>query len=157
MKPLRCTVRGCEAALQREGQVYRCERGHSFDVARAGYVNLLQPTDKRSQAPGDSAEAVAARVRLLELGVDAELVAASLEWLAGLGLHGGSRLADVGAGIGTWLGAWSAAGEYEAFGVDLSSRCAEAAAKRHKMRRGWWRTRTMDCRSRTGRWMCCCR
>ena len=29
-----------------------CPRGHAFDVARSGYVNLLQPQDRRS--PGQS-------------------------------------------------------------------------------------------------------
>ena len=37
-----------------------CPRGHSFDVARSGYINLLQPQERRSRNPGDSADAVAA-------------------------------------------------------------------------------------------------
>ena len=40
----------------------------AFDVARSGYVNLLQPQDKRSKTPGDTPEAVAARRRFLDRG-----------------------------------------------------------------------------------------
>src|SRR5947199_10671655 len=66
---LLCTVRECRAALVREERRAVCERGHSFDVARSGYLNLLQPQDRRSRHPGDSAEAVAARRRVIERGL----------------------------------------------------------------------------------------
>ena len=46
-----------------------CAAGHAFDVARSGYLSLLQPQDRRSRAPGDSKESVAARARLLEAGI----------------------------------------------------------------------------------------
>lgn len=36
---LRCP--NCHAELKREGKAFRCRNGHSFDVARQGYVNLL--------------------------------------------------------------------------------------------------------------------
>jgi len=63
---LLCTVRECRAPLAREAERVVCERGHSFDVARSGYINLLQPQDRRAKSPGDSAEVVAARRRFLE-------------------------------------------------------------------------------------------
>ena len=48
---LRCTVRGCGRALSKEERRWVCEQKHSFDIARAGYVNLLQPQDKKALAP----------------------------------------------------------------------------------------------------------
>lgn len=33
----------CAAPLAREGNIYRCPGGHSYDVARSGYVHLLPP------------------------------------------------------------------------------------------------------------------
>ena len=42
-----------------------CQHGHTFDVARQGYVNLLSPKDKRSKDPGDSKEMVYARAAFL--------------------------------------------------------------------------------------------
>lgn len=35
----------CEAPMVREGNAYRCPAGHSFDVAREGYVNLVGKGD----------------------------------------------------------------------------------------------------------------
>ena len=40
----------CGAALGEASGALRCERGHSFDLAREGYVNLLtgsRPVDAR--------------------------------------------------------------------------------------------------------------
>ena len=51
--------------LSRDGNSWRCEAGHSFDVARQGYVHLLPVQKKRSRDPGDSKEMVAARQRFL--------------------------------------------------------------------------------------------
>jgi 23S rRNA (guanine745-N1)-methyltransferase len=47
---------------------WRCANGHSFDNARQGYVHLLPVQNKRSLAPGDSKEMVAARQRFLSAG-----------------------------------------------------------------------------------------
>ncbi|MGH9695411.1 MAG: putative RNA methyltransferase, partial [Bryobacteraceae bacterium] len=48
-----------------------CARRHSFDIARSGYINLLQPQDRRSKQPGDTKAAIAARRRLHDRGVTA--------------------------------------------------------------------------------------
>ncbi|GEN29164.1 23S rRNA (guanine(745)-N(1))-methyltransferase [Halovibrio variabilis] len=54
--------------LELEGSVWRCAMGHSFDIARQGYVNLLPVQQKRSHDPGDSKAMVAARQRFLNAG-----------------------------------------------------------------------------------------
>lgn len=51
MAELICPV--CGGRLTRGAAVWRCEKGHSFDVARQGYVNLLPVTQKHSRQPGD--------------------------------------------------------------------------------------------------------
>ena len=48
--------------------VWRCSDGHSFDIAKQGYVNLLPVQQKRSHDPGDSKAMVAARQRFLDAG-----------------------------------------------------------------------------------------
>jgi 23S rRNA (guanine745-N1)-methyltransferase len=98
--PLACTVRGCGARLTRTANTWRCEAGHTFDVARQGYVNLLQPQDRRSSDAGDSAEAVAARARSLERGHGTELFDALLELIRTLGLGPGHVVAELGCGTG---------------------------------------------------------
>lgn len=47
---------------------WSCANGHSFDNARQGYVHLLPVQNKRSLAPGDGKEMVAARQRFLSVG-----------------------------------------------------------------------------------------
>src|SRR5258708_25509325 len=76
---LLCTVRDCRQPLVEHERQLVCTRGHSFDLARSGYGNLLQPQDRRSLNPGDSREAVAARRRFLDSGHAAELLRATVE------------------------------------------------------------------------------
>ena len=113
---LLCTVRTCHLPLRREAKRFVCERGHAFDVARSGYVNLLQPNERRSRAPGDTAEAVAARGRIWS--------AAAMPPLS----VPGNTILDVGCGDGTWLSSIEAP---ERVGIDISVPAIEAAAKRH--------------------------
>jgi len=112
---LLCTVRTCHEPLRHEARRYVCPRGHSFDVARSGYVNLLQPNERRSRAPGDSAEAVAARRRVWSAAA-----------LPPLPVRGGTVL-DIGCGDGYWL---SRVDAKERAGIDISVPAIEAAAKR---------------------------
>ncbi len=58
----------CGGPLMQLGNVLRCPKGHSFDVAKEGYIHLLPVQNKRTKAPGDSKEMVAARARFLEEG-----------------------------------------------------------------------------------------
>ena len=63
---LRCPI--CQGSLAEQGKSLVCERNHSFDVARQGYVNLLPPQMKHSKNPGDTRDMVAARRAFLKLG-----------------------------------------------------------------------------------------
>src|SRR3990172_3931451 len=98
---LLCPVRGCRRPLARQERRLACPRRHSFDVARSGYVNLLQPQEKRSRQPGDTAAAVSARRRLHDRGVTRPL----LEGIAGmLGATPDDVVLDAGCGDGFYLG-----------------------------------------------------
>ena len=66
---LLCPVRDCRLPLARAERRLTCPNTHSFDVARSGYINLLQPQDRRSKRPGDTPAAVQSRRRLHDLGV----------------------------------------------------------------------------------------
>ena len=79
-----------------------CARGHAFDIARSGYVNLLQPQERRSLNPGDSEEAVAARRRFLDRG-HAEPLLNAIRVVAGAP----ARILDAGCGEGYYLDASS--------------------------------------------------
>lgn len=123
MVTLLCTVRDCRAPLARETDRVICERGHSFDVARSGYINLLQPQDRRAKNPGDSAEVVAARRRFL----DRYAVPLDLSRLPTP-----SSLLDTGCGEGHYLAEARSQFDCEAHGVDISVPAIDAAARAHR-------------------------
>lgn len=118
-----CPVRGCGARLERRERSWVCSRGHSFDIARSGYCNLLQPQDRKSKSPGDPREAAMARRRFLEAGHGDFLLQALREEIRGATL-------DVGCGEGWFLGSLAREREMEAHGVDLSVPAIELAARR---------------------------
>lgn len=126
---LLCTVRACRAPLHREERLFRCANGHAFDVARSGYVNLVQPQDRRSRAPGDTPEAAAARRRFLDAGHGQPLTDAIVSLLP---LRERSRLLDAGCGEGHHLGAFRRAYGVDACGIDISVPAIDLAARRHR-------------------------
>ncbi len=127
---LRCPVRGCGRRLATSSRTWRCEAGHSFDVARSGYVNLLQPQDRRSQEAGDSRAAVLARERLAALGLGRTLERAILELAADLDLGPAEAVLDAGSGPGFLLSAFVRERGVEGWGVDLSVHALERASRR---------------------------
>lgn len=64
MLEIRCPI--CSGALYQGSHVWTCPQGHSFDVARQGYVNLLPVTQKHALHPGDTREQVTARRAFLD-------------------------------------------------------------------------------------------
>src|SRR5690625_5823621 len=54
--------------LLREPSRWCCPQGHSFDIARQGYVNLLPAQFKRAKEPGDSKAMETARQHFLARG-----------------------------------------------------------------------------------------
>jgi 23S rRNA (guanine745-N1)-methyltransferase len=126
---LLCTVRGCALPLERVERSLRCGNNHSFDFARSGYVNLLQPQDRRSLRPGDRKEALLARRSLLEQGYAAPLFDYLLSFAAGLGPA--ASVLDVGCGEGSHLGRLASRLDIECSGVDISADAIELAARRY--------------------------
>src|SRR5690606_6437764 len=100
------------------------------DVARSGYVNLLQPQDRRSRAPGDSTEAVEARARLVSAGVGRALFDAVAARASALELGACPVVADLGSGTGDALGALASVRPLNGVGIDLSVAAAGHAARR---------------------------
>ena len=123
-----CSVRDCRMPLSRRERSFICERGHLFDVSRSGYLNLLQPQERRSKNPGDTLEAVAARRRLHDRGVTAHLFHA----IAGLASATPTDVAlDVGCGDGFYLGKLAEASRFSGHGVDISIPAIDSAARRY--------------------------
>lgn len=133
MKSLFCCP-VCGAELDRGERAYTCPGGHSFDIAREGYVHLLPANRMHSKAPGDDKGMAAARSRFLNGGYYSHLRQA----LCGLALeYGGDAGAvlDSGCGEGYYTQgvyqALSGAGQAPSLaGIDISKFCLRRAAKR---------------------------
>ncbi len=126
---LLCPVRSCHAPLAPEERRFVCAHAHSFDVARSGYLNLLQPQDRKSKNPGDTNEAALARRRFLDRGLVEPLTQAIVALLP---LGTGQTLLEAGCGEGHHLAAFRRAYAAEAHGTDISVPAIELAARRHR-------------------------
>ena len=111
---LLCPVRDCHLALVREERRLFCARGHSFDVARSGYINLLQPQDRRSKQPGDTAAAVAGRRRLHDRGITAPLLRSIAELARA---QATDVVLDAGCGDGFYLGSLAGGSGFDAHDI----------------------------------------
>jgi 23S rRNA (guanine745-N1)-methyltransferase len=125
---LRCAVRGCREHLQKDQNRLHCSKGHSFDIARSGYINLLQPQDRRARNPGDTAEAIAARRRLHDKGITEPLRQAIARILAATSED---TILDAGCGDGFYLGTLRRETSCSAHGIDISIPAIDAAARRY--------------------------
>jgi len=125
---LLCAVRDCHLPLMREERRVFCPRGHSCDVARSGYINLLQPQDRRSKTPGDTAEAVGARRRLHDRGVTTPILQSIGEILEP---SIDDVVLDAGCGEGFYLGSLALQSGFRSYGIDISVPAIDAAARRY--------------------------
>ena len=98
---LRCPV--CSGPLVAASRTLHCERGHSFDVARPGYVGLKLP--RRRPVTGDDAAMVAARAAVLEAEHFAPLTTALVSAAVDTTAEDARVVLDVGAGTGHHLAA----------------------------------------------------
>jgi 23S rRNA (guanine745-N1)-methyltransferase len=118
---VRCPL--CAAEFTVAGRSLRCVSGHTYDLAKQGYVNLL------GQSGGDSKEMVAARAEFLASGHYtplASLVASE----AARDLPRDGLVVDAGCGTGYYLGAvLSRAPAATGLGMDTSVFALRRAAK----------------------------
>ncbi|ANY07715.1 putative RNA methyltransferase [Pseudonocardia sp. HH130630-07] len=117
--------------LARDGRSLRCPIGHSFDIARHGYVSLLRG-DRRHRHLGDDPAMVAARDRFLSAGHYRPLVSTVTAFAVE---HAGPAepvVLDLAAGTGHHLAAVvDAVPGARGLAVDLSGAALRRAARVH--------------------------
>lgn len=122
---LRCPHCGAQLGPDRAGDAVRCGDGHTFDVARQGYLSLL--VGQGTPHAGDTAEMVAARERFLGAG-HFEPLAEALAQAVGRAAY----VVDVGAGTGWYLArvldGWPGA---RGLALDLSKPALRRAGRAH--------------------------
>ncbi len=118
----------CRAVLRANGRSLRCASGHTYDMARSGYVNLLPPGRKSNARSGDPDSMVRARREFLSGGYYDRYVREAASLAAPF--FGGGVMLDAACGEGhhTLILAESLRPAL-AVGIDASKKAADAAAK----------------------------
>lgn len=119
----------CGLGLCREDRTYKCEKGHCFDAAKEGYVNLLM-SNKSGEMSGDDKEMVSARTRFLEGGYYSPLRDKITELIKRYS-PSAQTLLDAGCGEGYYTSAYAEKVPVTA-GVDISKAAVRHAAKKCK-------------------------
>ena len=126
----------CGGPLDRGPSAYSCPAGHSFDLAREGYVHLLPANRMHSKMPGDDKGMAAARAAFLSKDYYAPLRDALCS-IALANTGPAPSVLDTGCGEGYYT-----SGVYQALrragrsvtlaGTDISKAILRRAAKREK-------------------------
>ena len=131
---LRCPV--CGGALMPLGTSLRCPQGHSYDMAKEGYVNLLAIQKRHAADPGDGKAMVRARRAFLQAGYYAPFQKALAELCLEYAPEcGETHLLDAGCGEGAYTqGSAQALAEPgkapHIAAIDISRDSAKAVARR---------------------------
>ena len=80
-----------------------CSNGHSFDISRQGYVNLLGAQDKRSRDPGDGKSMITARRNFLDGGYYQPIAARLSQLVEPFLATEDALVTDAGCGEGYYL------------------------------------------------------
>ncbi|GAB7183159.1 methyltransferase domain-containing protein [Kitasatospora sp. Ki12] len=129
----------CAQDLTRHDRSLRCPSGHSFDLAKQGYVSLL--AGDAHTGTGDTAGMVAARSDFLAAGhyrpiadalAEAAAAATAGDRAGGPAAESGGLVADLGAGTGHYLAhVLDALPDRVGAALDISKYALRRAAKAH--------------------------
>ena len=124
----------CHAPLRQEEKRFVCPKGHMFDRAASGYVNLAMDQSSSAKRHGDDKRMIRARTEFLSGGAYRCLSDALVEVSAPL-LRDGEAFLDAGCGEGHYTALLAERLRAEGkrctlMGVDVSKEALTAAAKR---------------------------
>ena len=124
----------CRSPLQQEEKRYRCPRGHMFDRAASGYVNLAMNQASSAKRHGDDKRMIRARTEFLSTGAYRCLSDKLIDISSGL-LSNGESFLDAGCGEGHYTALLAQRLNEEKkrctlMGIDVSKEALTAAEKR---------------------------
>lgn len=130
----------CRAMLSRDDRRWCCPDGHSFDIAKEGYLHLLPVQKKKSRAPGDDKQMVSSRSRFLNNGHYqrvSDAINLKARQLSLKQLSDTVAIIDAGCGEGYYSTRLHQSLQEqhintELIGVDISKPACRAAAKRSR-------------------------
>ena len=128
----------CKQHFSRRDHSLVCPEGHSFDIARRGYVNLLRPGKVGAVRHGDDRLMVDARRAFLDAGFYAPLRDAVTDIVCAMAPSGSAiTVLDAGCGEGYYTAAVKRALEsmgtaVSAYGIDVSRDALNACAVRDR-------------------------
>ncbi|MDO3645349.1 putative RNA methyltransferase [Nocardia mangyaensis] len=120
----------CGHDLHTRERVLRCDGGHSFDIARQGYVGLL--TGASTKMTGDTADMLDARAAFQGTGHFAPIARAAARACTDGAQTEGNAFLEVGAGTGYYLAeVLDAVPDALGIALDVSKPAARRAARAH--------------------------
>lgn len=129
----------CSEKLFPKERGVSCEKGHSFDKAKEGYINLLLANHKRKLDPGDNKEMINAREEFLLQGYYdflIELIISQVQTLQSMHFADSTimNLLDVGCGSGFYTRKiQNAISDISIVGLDISKNAIVKASKKDKI------------------------
>ncbi len=137
---LRCPI--CSGVMQRIDKTIKCEKGHSFDIAKSGYVNMLPPGKESNAHTGDEREMVRARVNFLAKEYYSEISRTLASIISEYGNFSAEEITVCDMGCGEGSHTCRIAGELcriternvMVLGFDASKYAAECASKLSRAR-----------------------
>lgn len=127
MNSIICPV--CAEELKEDGRSLRCEKGHCFDRAKEGYVNLIAGARKNGSLIGDNKDMAVSRRSFLEKGYFDSLVKELISIIKEKNIPC-PRILDICCGEGYYSHKIKEAFECEMYGFDISKEMVRLAAKR---------------------------
>jgi 23S rRNA (guanine745-N1)-methyltransferase len=101
--PMICPVCKNELLLYKDSNTYRCTKGHSYDIAKQAYTNLLISNQKKSLTPGDGKDMMKVRRDFLNQGFYRPISDSLNTLVAELLTSSSANILDLGCGEGYYL------------------------------------------------------
>lgn len=119
----------CKMPLFGVERALKCDRGHSFDFAKSGYINLLNPGKMNNAKAGDSKEMIRARSAFFSGGNYSKIQDKICDLVCEFAPN---VVIDAGCGEGYYTNAIATLSGACTLGFDMSKHGCESASKRAK-------------------------